>query len=283
MFVGRPDPAKGQAKGLLAFACDLVDHPHSILWFFSQFSTDDPEGLSEYLQLKLLVEDRPEKRKKLEKDLKEALTWRGKESSFSEISQLLEDTHKMLSSTLPDGVLLRKRVQFFTNLSTLIGDFSYFANAHLILSSKEGYNLVINEQALHGLSVIVNDLPAFKDRIIDGKQGGWIVRGDPKVFEMDGITYLQSFISRDSIVCDYIANIRKCMRCASKNKELAAELAERLVIWVKQNGHILQYHGDRLAVILAPLKEIEKYDSARHLSEGLLKSSWKVPVQKVLE
>jgi len=107
---------------------------------------------------------------------------------FSLVAQLktLEDFVDGISAWMGS----RRHIQVFTNLSSELGDFAVLSTAHMILSVKEGYNLVISELAMQHLPVIANDLPCFSDRVIHGLQGGWTVHLPKHLKEMHQVNVL---------------------------------------------------------------------------------------------
>lgn len=269
IFAGRADPAKGQLKGLLAFAEYLVKDPQSVMWFFIQFAHDDPEAYGQYLMLKLLVEGDASQRSNLQKRLQKTFGYQGKQDQFEPVVQLLENLRKAMMER-NDGIVLSERVQIFLNQSQLLGDFAKISSGHFILSSKEGYNVIITEFALQDLPVIATDIPAFRDRIKSGKQGGWLIEAPTEEKEWDNIPFLESYLEKKPKVLEFIHNIVEKMTFISQNPIKSKEIVDPLKKWALDQGNVLRYHADRLACALATKEQMNGCQSASEVRQKVV-------------
>jgi glycosyltransferase involved in cell wall biosynthesis len=267
MFVARADPSKGQVPGLLAFVDYLNRDPTSVLWFFIQYHGDDLPAHAEYLILKLLIEERSEERAKLEKKLQRVLA---KLDECTEIIQVLKEVNDKICSALPVGMWLRDHVQIFTNLSTELADFASLAHGHIVLSIREGYNVVISEMARHILPVVANDYPPFRDRIISGKQGGWLVELSDYVLQTPKASFLRDYISGRREVITYVTDIASKLHFIKSNPSHARQVAAELNNWINKDGHLLRYHMDRLAFALASNSEMQGCKIATEVARRVL-------------
>lgn len=262
MFVGRADPAKGQIPGLLAFIEFLKHNPDSVLWYIIQFATDDPEGYAQYIMLKLLLEDDPQLRQELKNDLKESLSKLGVEKEkIKEIVSILDESFEKIQKELPPQISLKDKVQIFTkDMSKTIPYFAALADAHMVLSTKEGYNLVISELAMHNLAVIATNLPVFQERIINGEQGGWLVSLLEDISSLGPEEFLKRYVRNEEIVINYIRDISDNLQIVSDDKNSAKKIAENLHKWVLEKGQILTNQTALLSLALISNEEIQNFD-----------------------
>jgi len=270
MYVARADPTKGQIPALLAFAKYLLKDSHSVMWFFLQYQVDDFPAHVQYVILKYLVEDDLKEKALLTDKIKRLLEATNEERGFENLLHIIEITHKKIHSGLPAGVSLKQHVQIFTNLSREIGDFATIATGHLVLSTREGYNLVINELACHNVPVIANDYPPFRDRIISGVKGGWFVQCPNTVYHSHQLEWLSNYVYGHPEMENYIQEICEKMELISLNLEMSRNVASALNDWINKEGHVLRYHMDRLSFVLASEKEIEGCKSASEVRAKVL-------------
>jgi len=249
MCIGRPDASKGQILALLGFLEYLQTDNKAVLWFFLQFTHSDWYALVQYYMIKMLVEDSPERYNELENDMRNALANTCEDDPL--LLQVISKVHKKVMSKCPQGVKLSERVQLFTNLSNLIGDFATLANAHMVFSTREGYNLVVSEMARHHLPVLATNYVAFQDRVLDGERGGWYIATPDYLLQTDQTKQLQDYEADKDDIVNITKDIASRMNYIRENPKEAKSVAATLDKWVLCEGHSLRYHMDRLAVVLA--------------------------------
>jgi len=157
---------------------------------------------------------------------------------------------------LPSGIKLCDRVQIFANLSSEIGAFGKIADAHLVLSTREGYNLVISEMAKQQLPVIANNCVPFRDRIISGQQGGWFVETD-YITKATQLQFVEDWLHKTSGATNYVNDIASKLHFIRTHPQESREIASKLDQWVNKKGHLLRYHMDRLSYVLATEEELQ--------------------------
>lgn len=121
--------------------------------------------------------------------------------------------------------------------------------------------------ARHKLPVIATNCPPFRDRIISGTRGGWLVDVSSYILELDVMGILQDYANNKPELESYLSSIVDRMEYIRLNLESSRTMAEELDKWVTKDGHMLRYHLDRLSFVLATDEERKNATNASEIRE----------------
>src|SRR4051794_18367801 len=96
--------------------------------------------------------------------------------------------------------------------------------------------------AKHLLPVVANDIPSFKDRLISGVRGGWLVDISEYILHTPKVALMRDYIAERKEIIEYAIAVADRLHYIRLNPTKARAVASALNEWVNKEGHLLRYH-----------------------------------------
>lgn len=84
------------------------------------------------------------------------------------------------------------------------------------------------------------------------------------------IDMLRDYVLERQECMDYVLEVAETLDFIRRNEEYSREVANELDKWVCQEGHVLRYHTERLAVVLASKDELNGAKHAKQVRDKVL-------------